>query len=91
MLAKFVAWLLGQVQGLFTAIDNAIPAVPDGASGVCSGLAGLIDAARPWLGIVPLSAIGVAIGIVVASMVAGMVITTIRIGASFATLGGGAV
>lgn len=83
---KFIA------DGVWSAIDDAIPAPPPELAGAC---ATITNAVTGWLspvaGWVPLGSLGVALTILFLGWAVGMAIVIIRIVASFSTLGGGGV
>lgn len=86
-------WILGHLQAVMraamSAADAAVPAVPPEVSGLCAQLQSAASMVSPVTQFVPWAALAVGVGLWVLGLVAAVTIKLIRIGASFATLGGG--
>lgn len=82
-------WIESVVVAFWAGINALIPAVPQQVQDACQGIAAAADWLRPLAFYVPWQALGVALGFVVTGAVVGVGIIVARIGASFATVGGG--
>lgn len=84
-----IGWLTDRGNEAVAAVAGLIPAVPPEVTAACSSIAAAVAWVAPVGWIVPFEALAVALGLIVIGMVAGLAIITVRILASYFTLGGG--